>query len=78
MNKSSCFEEEIKDTIKKANNRRDLFTVALLTDSHYTEDGTWDDTACNMQKVLEQADVSAIIHLGDFTDGNFSKEAPPT
>lgn len=78
MNKSSCFEEEIKDTIKKANNRRDLFTVALLTDSHYTEDGTWDDTACNMQKVLEQADVSAIIHLGDFTDGNFSKEVTAT
>lgn len=63
----------------------DLLTLVLLTDSHYTVNGTWEDSADNIQKVLMRLDdsgilgeskkrVEGIVHLGDFTDGMTTKK----
>lgn len=92
----ACFEPEIADTVKKvediwhsaAKADSDLLSVALLTDSHYTVNGTWEDTADNIKKVLTQLDereqsgscsekkcsMDGIVHLGDFTDGMTTKK----
>lgn len=65
-----------------------MLSMILLTDSHYTVNGTWEDTADNIKKVLtgleesEPTDVSygcssyvdGIVHLGDFTDGMTTKK----
>lgn len=71
-----CFEPEIEKTIKetKEARQRDELTFCLLSDSHYTVNGTWEDTADNMKKVLKEVMVNGIIHLGDFTDGMTSKK----
>lgn len=47
----------------------------LLTDSHYTVNGTWNDTAGAIQKLHQKLNVDGIIHLGDFTDGMTTREA---
>lgn len=92
----ACFEPEIADTVKKvediwhsaAKAGCDLLSLALLTDSHYTVNGTWEDTTDNIQKVLAQLEereqsgacfgekcgMNGIVHLGDFTDGMTSKK----
>ena len=92
----ACFEPEIADTVKKvediwhsaAKADSDLLALALLTDSHYTVNGTWEDTADNIKKVLTQLDereksgscsekkcsMDGIVHLGDFTDGMTTKK----
>lgn len=49
-------------------------SFCLLTDTHYTENGTWDDTATAVAEVVNGTRMDAIIHLGDFTDGLESKE----
>ena len=41
----------------------------LLTDSHFTYNGTWDDTVAAMKALEERSSISGIIHLGDLTDG---------
>ena len=51
-----------------------LLTFILLTDSHFTYNGTWEDTVASMEAVkcaLASKGVSldGIIHLGDLTDG---------
>lgn len=48
--------------------------LCLLADTHYTVNGTWEDTASNIQKVAALAGYHGIIHLGDLTDGMVSKE----
>lgn len=69
-------------------NRIRNLKLCLLTDTHYTENGTWEHTAENIRRTLGKAGtanadsraavngsaVDAIIHLGDFTDGTESKE----
>lgn len=57
-------------------NRNEKLRLCLLTDTHYTENGMWKDTAENIRRTLRKdgVDVDAIIHLGDFTDGIESKE----
>lgn len=55
-----------------------LVTLALLTDSHYTVNGTWEDTANNIKKVLDGLAVDGIVHLGDFTDGMTTKKVTST
>ena len=49
-------------------------SFCLLTDTHYTENGTWKDTAAAVAGVVKGTRMDAIIHLGDFTDGLESKE----
>ena len=71
-----CFTREIEDTITKIRQNADdgCMKLCLLTDTHYTVNGTWEDTAHNIQRVSEKAGYDAIIHLGDLTDGMLSRE----
>lgn len=41
----------------------------LLADSHFTYNGTWEDTFASMKAVSERTKIKGIIHLGDMTDG---------
>lgn len=47
----------------------DRIVLALLADSHYTVNGTWEDTAYTLKAVSERISLDALIHLGDLTDG---------
>lgn len=74
-----CFVGEIEDTIHKVLDKKKdvsgLISFCLLTDSHYTVNGTWEDTADNIKSVLSGLEtVDGIIHLGDFTDGMTTKK----
>lgn len=51
------------------------YTCAILTDSHYTINGTWDDTMIHLEEVHKEVELQSIIHLGDLTDGLVSKRA---
>ena len=55
-------------------NNKDTLSFCLLSDTHYTENGTWNDTVVNVVSVIENTKMDAIVHLGDFTDGIESKE----
>lgn len=84
----SCFVPEIEDTVQKIrdikknmscadpNFTESFLTLALLTDSHYTVNGTWEDTVDNIRKVVKNTEnaIDGIVHLGDFTDGMTSKK----
>lgn len=74
----SCFQEEIVETVEAirvyAESVSDVLKLCLLADTHYTVNGTWADTAANIQEVAKEAKYDAIIHLGDFTDGMVTKE----
>ncbi|MDR3296399.1 MAG: metallophosphoesterase [Clostridiales Family XIII bacterium] len=69
----ACFTEEIRKTAARirtaAAGAKDALVFALLADSHYTVNGTWEDTAHNLARVHEAAPFDAIVHLGDLTDG---------
>lgn len=41
----------------------------LLADSHFTYNGTWEDTLASMKAVSERTKIKGVIHLGDMTDG---------
>lgn len=71
-----CFEQEIKETINSIRQEENSNTmkVCMLTDTHFTINGTWEDTARNIQSVAEKVNYDAIVHLGDFTDGMLSKQ----
>ncbi len=72
----SCFTQEIETTVARIRQEADVgcMKLCLLTDTHYTVNGTWEDTARNIQRVSGQIRYDAIIHLGDLTDGMLSKE----
>lgn len=42
---------------------------AVITDTHYVNNGTWERSACNLQQVAARLPLDGIIHLGDLTDG---------
>ncbi len=46
-----------------------LLTFLLLADSHYTVNGTWQDTVASIRALAKRLSLSGIIHLGDLTDG---------
>lgn len=46
-----------------------LPSFVLLADSHFTYNGTWDDTVASMKALSEKTKISGIIHLGDMSDG---------
>lgn len=60
-------QEYREDTAKAAGNRPLAFF--LLTDSHYTVGGTWEDTVRTMEAVNGAVRAEGCIHLGDATDG---------
>lgn len=54
--------------------RADSLNFFLMTDSHYTVNGTWEDTVgnlCGVAEALKKYGVNpdGILHLGDATDG---------
>ena len=68
--------EEIRrtvHTITKKQNEGSL-VMTLLSDTHYTVNGNWEDTAATIEAVNGQVHPDGIIHLGDLTDGLLSKE----
>lgn len=42
---------------------------AVITDTHYVNNGTWERSAYNLQQVAARLPLRGIIHLGDLTDG---------
>lgn len=67
---------ELKDTIQsvQAAQTEDSLNFLLMTDSHYTVNGTWEDTLANLHKTVEGLRAKGIkldgfLHLGDATDG---------
>jgi len=70
-----CFVQEITDTVERVKEMKGTLRLCLLTDSHYTVNGTWQDTVDNIGKTIDAGTcVDAIVHLGDFTDGMTSKK----
>jgi Predicted phosphohydrolases len=61
--------KHVKDIRKK-----DELSFVLLTDTHYTVNGTWDDTAASIQELHKEIGFDGIIHLGDLTDGMITRE----
>lgn len=65
-----CFEAEIRKTARDILGlRKQKLAFCVLTDTHYTVNGTWEDTALNIRAVHEHVQFDAVIHLGDVTDG---------
>lgn len=52
--------------------------IGLLSDTHYTVNGTWEDTCLHIQELNKRVGLDAIVHLGDITDGLLSKKATTT
>lgn len=70
------FAQEIEETAASVMEKRKsgkTLAIGILTDTHYTAGGTWEDTAYNLQAVHEKAGFDFIIHLGDITDGMVPK-----
>lgn len=70
------FEKEVSNTVHTIyeKSKKKSLVIALLSDSHYVVNGTWEDTKNNIAKVNMQVGFDAIIHLGDITDGILSKK----
>lgn len=69
------FEPEIAETAAsiQQDDNPNVMKLCLLADTHYTVNGTWEDTVRNIRSVAERVKYDAIIHLGDFTDGMLPK-----
>lgn len=65
------FKNEVKDTVEKIQEKRteNSIVIGLLSDTHVTVNGTWEDTVHNIGEVHKQVGFDAIVHLGDLTDG---------
>lgn len=48
--------------------------LCLLSDTHYTVNGTWEDTLQNISAVHKLSPFDGIVHLGDVTDGLLSAD----
>lgn len=60
---------EANAVAERVNKRNNLLTFILLADSHFTYNGTWNDTMASMRGMSERIGFNGIIHLGDLTDG---------
>lgn len=69
------FESEIKQTAAsiQRGDGPDVMKLCILTDTHYTINGTWEDTVSNIYGVARRVRYDAVVHLGDFTDGMLPK-----
>lgn len=72
----SYFKDEIQKTAETIRDKRreKSLVLGVLSDSHFTINGTWEDTAHNIQAVHERAKFDGIVHLGDITDGMVSAQ----
>ncbi len=73
---SRAIEGETEATVQSvlANQAEDSLNFLLLTDSHYTVNGTWPDTLYALQRVAAELEtrgvkLDGVLHLGDMTDG---------
>jgi len=53
----------------------DDLVFALLADSHYNVNGTWEDTQNAIEQLCREIKLDGIIHLGDMSDGMVTGEA---
>lgn len=67
--------EETADTVCEKLSSGKSLVFALLSDSHYTVNGTWNDTIKNIRAVNEKVALDGIIHLGDLQDGMLDKRS---
>lgn len=69
-------EREIRQCIQTVTKKREKGSLVftLLSDSHITVNGTWQDTLDTIKRVDKEIRVDGIIHLGDFTDGLLNKK----
>lgn len=65
----SLFSHERENIEKKVIEKTSDLKFFLMTDSHYTVNGTWDQTVENMKAVQETICADGVVHLGDMTDG---------
>lgn len=70
------FAEAQEDVVRQAKDKKNEETLQflLLSDSHYTVNGTWDFTVNNLCHVAEELCLDGIVHLGDLTDGLVPKD----
>lgn len=61
--------DDAKMVIGRLRTGKLLRNYLLLADSHFTYNGTWDDTVTAMRELGKRLPLSGIIHLGDLTDG---------
>jgi len=73
---NAVFLPEIKRTTEKIRSLKteESLVLAVITDTHYTVNGTWHDTAKNLLAVHQQVNFNSIVHLGDMTDGMVARE----
>lgn len=66
-----CFQAEAFLTIERVWELlgEDDLAFAVLTDTHYVTNGTWERSAYNLWQVASRVPLHGIIHLGDLTDG---------
>ena len=74
--RSGLFEAEVRETVRAVCEKQGDGTLnfIILSDTHYTVNGTWEDTADNLRRVSKALEakgvkLDGIIHLGDATDG---------
>ena len=69
------FEQEIAETAASIRREDSPHTMklCLLTDTHYTVNGTWEDTLHNIRCMTAHIRYDAIVHMGDLTDGMLPK-----
>ena len=68
----TCFYGEIQktaDTVLSYTAEGKSLVFGLLSDSHYTVNGTWEQTVRNLKKVHDRVGFDGLIHLGDLQDG---------
>ena len=46
-----------------------VLTFALLADSHFVHNGTWQDTTASLKALEQRMALDGVIHLGDLSDG---------
>ena len=64
--------QRVADKVKDIRSEGDL-VLAVLTDTHATVNGTWQDTAANIKVLQEKVHFDGVVHLGDMTDGTVSR-----
>ncbi len=73
---SEWLNDEVQNVSQRASSHisDDSLSFVLLTDSHYTINGTWQDTKEALGGLSKNIKLNGAIHLGDFTDGMVSRE----
>jgi len=70
-------DDEVRRVLEQVESHRAKEDMAfiLMTDTHYTVNGTWDDTLNAVKQLNKGISLNGIIHLGDMTDGMVTRDA---